>query len=244
MNHVMVFATDAGIADPLAYHARLLADTNVGTYETTALLAVAMEQTPSAVVVLWSGSILPVSVAVKDFRRASLTNPIFVLVRDESYKSRVHLLVNGADDVQSAPIDPQEFVARLHALRRREREREQNEIALPNEARFLIETGELLSPLGKSRVPYTEAKILIALAARPGTVMTKEMLMTALYGGQEAAGLKIIDVFVCKLRKRIEAATGGLCCIETMWGRGYVWRSEGYRPVFTEARHRAQAGAA
>jgi two-component system, cell cycle response regulator CtrA len=59
---------------------------------------------------------------------------------------------------------------------------------------------------------------------RKGTTLTKEMFLNHLYGGMDEPELKIIDVFVCKLRKKLAQATGGSHYIETVWGRGYVLR--------------------
>ena len=69
-----------------------------------------------------------------------------------------------------------------------------------------------------------EYGILELLSLRKGTILTKEMILNHLYGGGHEPGLKIIDVFVCKLRKKLALATGGNHYIETVWGRGYVLR--------------------
>ena len=69
-----------------------------------------------------------------------------------------------------------------------------------------------------------EYEILELLSLRKGTILTKEMFLNHLYGGMEEPELKIIDVFVCNLRKKLSQATGGHHYIETVWGRGYVLR--------------------
>jgi two-component system cell cycle response regulator CtrA len=69
-----------------------------------------------------------------------------------------------------------------------------------------------------------EYGILELLCQRKGTTLTKEMFLNHLYDGMNEPGLKIIDVFVCKLRKKLAQATGGKHCIETVWGRGYALR--------------------
>jgi two-component system cell cycle response regulator CtrA len=69
-----------------------------------------------------------------------------------------------------------------------------------------------------------EYEILELLSLRKGTTLTKEMFLNHLYGGMEEPELKIIDVFVCKLRRKLSQATGGHHYIETVWGRGYVLR--------------------
>ena len=69
-----------------------------------------------------------------------------------------------------------------------------------------------------------EHAILELLSRRKGTVLTKEMFLDRLYRGMNEPQLKIIDVFLCKLRKKLAQATGGNNYIETVWGRGYVLR--------------------
>jgi two-component system, cell cycle response regulator CtrA len=83
-------------------------------------------------------------------------------------------------------------------------------------------------------VPLTgkERSILELLSLRQGTTVTKEMLLSHLYGGMDEPGLKIIDVFVCK-RKKLAQATGGKHYIETVWGRGYVLRGPALMPAAT-----------
>src|SRR5271163_3293280 len=80
--------------------------------------------------------------------------------------------------------------------------------------------------LDGARVHLTgkEYQMLELLSLRKGTTLTKEMFLNHLYGGMDEPELKIIDVFVCKLRKKLAQATGGKHYIETVWGRGYVLR--------------------
>ena len=69
-----------------------------------------------------------------------------------------------------------------------------------------------------------EFAIMELLALRKGATLTKEMFLNHLYGGMDEPEAKIIDVFVCKLRKKISNAANGQNFIETVWGRGYVLR--------------------
>ena len=70
-----------------------------------------------------------------------------------------------------------------------------------------------------------EYQILELLALRKGTTLTKEMFLSNLYGGMDEPEMKIIDVFICKLKK-LAVASGGKDYIETIWGRGYVMREQ------------------
>ena len=80
--------------------------------------------------------------------------------------------------------------------------------------------------LDGARVHLTskEYQILELLSLRKGTSVTKEMFLTKLYGGMDEPEIKIIDVFICKLRKKLANASGGKDYIETIWGRGHMLR--------------------
>jgi len=85
-----------------------------------------------------------------------------------------------------------------------------------------------------------EYGIIELLSLRKGTTLTKEMFLNHLYNGRDEPELKIIDVFVCKLRKKLTMATGGDTYIDTVWGRGYVLRE----PRVPAAEHAAASSAA
>ena len=71
------------------------------------------------------------------------------------------------------------------------------------------------------RLSGKEYSILELLSLRLGVIVTKEMVLDHLYGGRDEPELKIIDVFICHLRKKLAQATDGKHYIETVWGRGY-----------------------
>ena len=74
------------------------------------------------------------------------------------------------------------------------------------------------------RLTGKEYQMLELLSLRKGTTLTKEMFFNHLYGGMDEPELKIIDVFICKLRKKLANASDGKNYIETVWGRGYALR--------------------
>jgi two-component system cell cycle response regulator CtrA len=97
----------------------------------------------------------------------------------------------------------------------------------------VIQTGDLLvnldtktAEVGGASVQLTgkEYQMLELLSLRKGTTLTKEMFLNHLYGGMDEPGAKIIDVFICKLRKKLANALNGKDYIETVWGRGYTLR--------------------
>ena len=121
------------------------------------------------------------------------------------------------------PFHKDELIARIHAIVRRSK----------GHAQSVINTGDLVVNLdtktvevGGQRVHLTgkEYQMLELLSLRKGTTLTKEMFLNHLYGGMDEPELKIIDVFICKLRKKLANASSGKNYIETVWGRGYVLR--------------------
>jgi two-component system cell cycle response regulator CtrA len=129
----------------------------------------------------------------------------------------------GADDYLTKPFDRRELVARIQAIVRRSKGHSESviktgKLAVNLDTRTVEIAGQPLHLTGK------EYSILELLALRKGTTLTKEMFLNHLYGGMDEPELKIIDVFICKLRKKLSAATGGENYIETVWGRGYVLR--------------------
>jgi two-component system, cell cycle response regulator CtrA len=100
-------------------------------------------------------------------------------------------------------------------------------------AQSVIHTGDLIVNLDTKTVEVNgvrvhltgkEYQILELLALRKGTTLTKEVFLNHLYGGMDEPELKIIDVFICKLRKKLANASNGKNYVETVWGRGYVLR--------------------
>jgi two-component system cell cycle response regulator CtrA len=158
---------------------------------------------------------------LKKLRTAKVSTPVLILSGIGEMDSKVRALGFGADDYVTKPFHRDELVARIHAIIRRSKGQSQS----------VIRTGELAVNLdaktvevGGKRVTVTgrEFAILELLALRIGNTITKEMLLNHLYGGRDEAHIKIVDVFICKLRNKLSAASGGVRYIETVWGRGYA----------------------
>ena len=109
--------------------------------------------------------------------------------------------------------------------------------------KVLINLDERVASVDDQPVHLTgkEYDILELLSLRKGTILTKEMFFKHLYGGRYEPDLKIIDVFVCKLRKKLAQATGGNHYIETIWGRGYVLRDLTHHLVADSHTHQVPA---
>ena len=160
---------------------------------------------------------------LRRLRAAKVQTPILILSGLTGLDDKIKGLGVGADDYLTKPFDRRELVARIQAIVRRSK----------GHADSIIQTGKLkvnldarMAEVNNQPLHLTgkEYAILELLSLRKGATLTKEMFLNHLYGGMDEPEVKIIDVFVCKLRKKLSAATGGDNYIETVWGRGHVLR--------------------
>jgi two-component system cell cycle response regulator CtrA len=160
---------------------------------------------------------------LKTLRVAKINTPILILSGMAGIEDKVRGLGFGADDYMTKPFHKDELVARIHAVVRRSKGHSQS-VIVTGELQVNLDTKTV--EVGGQRVHLTgkEYQMLELLSLRKGTTLTKEMFLNHLYGGMDEPELKIIDVFICKLRKKLAAAAGGQNFIETVWGRGYVLR--------------------
>ena len=121
------------------------------------------------------------------------------------------------------PFHKNELVARIQAIVRRSKGHAQSVIQTTD---LVVNLDTKMVAVNGARVHLTskEYQILELLSLRKGMTLTKEMILNHLYGGMDEPDAKIIDVFICKLRKKLAHASGGRNYIETIWGRGYVLR--------------------
>ena len=171
---------------------------------------------------------------LRRLRAARVRTPILILSGLNELDNKIKGLGFGADDFLGKPFDRRELIARIQAIVRRAK----------GHSESVIRTGKLTVNLDSRTVEADGAPlhltgkeygILELLSLRKGTTLTKEMFLNHLYGGMDEPELKIIDVFVCKLRKKLATATSGENYIETVWGRGYVLRDPpGAEPVASE----------
>ena len=160
---------------------------------------------------------------LRRLRAARVRTPILILSGLSELDHKIKGLGFGADDFVAKPFDRRELIARIQAIVRRSKGHSDSviktgKLSVNLDSRTVEVDGQPLRLTGK------EYGILELLSLRKGTTLTKEMFLNHLYGGMDEPELKIIDVFVCKLRKKLSQATGGENYIETVWGRGYVLR--------------------
>jgi len=179
---------------------------------------------------------------LRKLRNAKVNTPILILSGMNEPDKKVKGFGFGADDYLTKPFDREELVARIHAIVRRSKGHAQSQ----------IRTGKLVVNLDTKSVEVESQRLhltgkeyamLELLSLRKGTTLTKEMFLNHLYGGMDEPELKIIDVFICKLRKKLAQATSGDNYIETVWGRGYVLRDpeEGVKEAAATSPKRAVA---
>jgi len=163
---------------------------------------------------------------LRHLRLARITTPILILSGSDDTESKIRGFGFGADDFLTKPFHREELIARIHAIIRRSKGQSQSiiqmgRIAVNLDAKTVDVDGMPVHLTGK------EYQMLELLSLRKGTTLTKEMFLNHLYGGMDEPELKIIDVFVCKLRKKLATATGDDSYIQTVWGRGYVLKDPG-----------------
>ena len=162
-------------------------------------------------------------VVLRKLRVARIDTPILILSGETDTENKMRGFGSGADDCLTKPFHREELIARIHAIIRRSKGHSQS----------IIKTGDIEVNLDGKTVEVRgntvhltgkEYQMLELLSLRKGTTLTKEMFLNHLYVGMDEPELKIIDVFICKLRKKLSEATGRENHIETVWGRGYVLR--------------------
>ncbi|HBH27033.1 MAG TPA: DNA-binding response regulator [Rhodospirillaceae bacterium] len=156
-------------------------------------------------------------------RDASVKTPILILSGLASADEKIKGLSHGADDYLTKPFDKRELVARLQAIVRRAQGHAQSAITV---GRLTVNVGAKTAEVDGTPISLTgkEYAVLELLAMRKGITLTKESFLSHLYGGMDEPDAKIVDVFVCKLRRKLKAALDGESYIETVWGQGYVLR--------------------
>jgi two-component system cell cycle response regulator CtrA len=161
---------------------------------------------------------------IRRLRAGRIETPVMVLSGSSRPETKTEALRLGADDFLSKPFDRTELLARMQAIVRRCR----------GFSNAVLRAGSLELNLGSREVTFhgrsvsltgKEFAILELMVLRKGSIISKEAFLNHLYGGMDEPELKIIDVFICKLRKKLaRAGAGGV--IGTVWGRGYVVREQ------------------
>ena len=161
---------------------------------------------------------------LRQLRLARIEIPILILTGSDDKENKIRRFGFGADDYLTKPFQREELVARIHAIVRRSKGHAQSiiwtgKVAVNLDAKTVEVEGKTVHLTGK------EYQMLELLSLRKGTTLTKEMFLDHLYGGMDEPELKIIDVFICKLRKKLlrqrtmktifKLFGGGAMCLKT-----------------------------
>jgi len=158
---------------------------------------------------------------LKHLRASNINTPVLILSGLNSPDKKVSGFSFGADDYLTKPFDRSELIARVNAIVRRAK----------GHADPVVRTGLLEVNLNTKVVTVNgkvvhltgkEYALLELLSLRKGITLNKEQFLNHLYGGMDEPEMKIIDVFMCKMRKKLMKLTGGIDYIQTVWGRGYI----------------------
>ena len=163
---------------------------------------------------------------LKRLRNNGINTPFVVLSAVSSVAKKIECFDLGADDYIMRPCDKNELLARVRAVVRRSR----------GYAQALVKVGDMTLNLDTKVVKIAdktlnltgkEYALLELLALRKGMIVSKEQFLNHLYGGtDEEPEMKIIDVFLCRIRTKIKRLSGGKDYVQTVWGRGYILQEE------------------
>jgi two-component system cell cycle response regulator CtrA len=179
---------------------------------------------------------------VRRMRVSRNDTPVLILSGLSRPQAKVKGLGLGADDFITKPFDKAELLARMQAIVRRSKGFSQpslrvGSLLLNLDSHEVAVDGQPVHLTGK------EYAILELLVLRKGMVLTKEAFLNHLYGGMDEPEMKIIDVFICKLRKKL-AMAGAENLIGTVWGRGYMIREPSANHVSVSSESVSQLTAA
>ena len=161
---------------------------------------------------------------VRRMRAARLSTPVIVLSAVCGSPAKVKAFTAGADDFITTPFDHAELIARMQAILRRSKGYSEPTLRVGG-LQLNLDTREVRVDGKEVHLTGKEYAVLELLVLRKGMVLTKDAFLNHLYGGMDEPEMKIIDVFVCKLRKKLQVAGAGNL-VGTVWGRGYILREE------------------
>lgn len=158
---------------------------------------------------------------LKKLRSAGIKTPFIVLSAPLPVSRKIDCFHFGADDVVIKPCDRNELLARMQAVIRRFRGYADAEVRIGSlvinlETKIVTINGQVLPLTGK------EYALIELLSLRRGVTVSKEQFLNHLYGGMDEPEMKIIDVFLCRIRNKMARLAPNKEYIQTVWGRGYI----------------------
>ena len=156
-------------------------------------------------------------------RKNHILVPILVISGNSGIGEKITALGAGADGYLTKPFDRYELMANLDAITRRTHGHGSATISVGN---LVVDLSRNYAKVGETRLELTakEFRIIEFLALRKGAFLSKDAFLNHLYGGIDEPEPKIIDVFICKLRRKlVENGAEGLS-VDKVWGQGYILR--------------------
>lgn len=166
----------------------------------------------------------------RQLRDAGESVPLILLTSRDSEIDEALGLELGADDYVTKPFRMRVLLARVNALVRRESLR-----TSPAEAQTanVIRIGELELDAERLEMRYcgqpitvtvTEFRMIEALSARPGVVMSRTRLLEQMRGDDSVVAERLVDTYIRRMRRKFESISSEFQEIETVVGAGYRWR--------------------
>ena len=161
-------------------------------------------------------------------RRIRATNKqmgVIMLTARTQEMDKITGLMTGADDYVTKPFSPAELTARVDALFRRVGMEAAAASEVLHRGPFVMNTrNHTLDKNGERvRLPQVEYSIMKLFITNPGKVLSREDILTDVWGKEYEGDLKIVDVNIRRLRIKIEDDTANPTYITTVWGYGYKW---------------------
>ncbi len=153
---------------------------------------------------------------------------IIMLTARTQEMDKVTGLMTGADDYVTKPFSPAELTARVDAIYRRIGDREETPVSADDTVRyppFLLNTRNRTLEKNGQRVKVTQVEysIMKLFLENPGKALSREEIMSVVWGKDYFGELKIVDVNIRRLRLKIEDDPQTPKFITTVWGYGYKW---------------------
>ncbi|MBR0641351.1 response regulator transcription factor [Plastoroseomonas hellenica] len=167
--------------------------------------------------------------ALRRLRARNISVPAIATTKSGDLAAVVQALDIGADDCITPATDRTEFLARVRSVIRRSKGFARSALTAAN-LTLDIQSKDVTIESRAVNLTGKEQSIMELLIMRKGVVQSKEAILTHLYNGIDEPEMKIIDVFICKLRRKL-AEAGFSGAIGTVWGRGYVLREIAEAPA-------------
>jgi two-component system, cell cycle response regulator CtrA len=166
---------------------------------------------------------------VRRMRTLRNDTPVLILSGLSRPQAKVKGLSLGADDFITKPFNTSELIARVQAITRRRKGYSQPAVQLGG-IELNLDSRQVTVNGREVRLTSKEYSILELLVLRKGKLLTKDAFLNHLYNGTDEPERQIIDLYMCRLRKKL-AVAGADNLIDTVWGHGYLLRDQVPHPL-------------